>query len=331
MLRPIQVRQLLNYMRTQGFSAGEVLAGSRIDESRLLDQSYLVEPGQCHAVVAKVIQLTANPGVGLLIGGATKLQDIGIVGYGMASSHTLGQAIGLWLQYANSPIGFPFSLQALPQPGAGRWGVWASATGVSDPVFRYYMEASLAMGMRLASVLTGKRLQILNVEFSYPAPPHWRQYERLFKCPIRFDRPVTRAVGRASNLELLIKSNDNELRELCVRHCAQIVRQISRLGTVSARLRSTLTTMGAIPALDAAAVALHMSARSLRRSLQNERTSFQQVLDEFRKDLAQEYLGAGMMQTKEVAHLLGYSQVDAFRRAFKAWTGQTVGEFLAAH
>jgi AraC-like DNA-binding protein len=64
--------------------------------------------------------------------------------------------------------------------------------------------------------------------------------------------------------------------------------------------------------------------------LQDEGTSFQRVLDEFRTDLAREYLGAGMMPAKEVAYLLGFSQVDAFRRAFKAWTGQTVGHFQSA-
>jgi AraC-like DNA-binding protein len=73
-----------------------------------------------------------------------------------------------------------------------------------------------------------------------------------------------------------------------------------------------------------------MSARSLRRHLHDENTSFQIILDEFRADLATEYLVAGMMSAKEVAFLLGFAQVDAFRRAFKAWTGQTVGAFQSA-
>ncbi len=69
-----------------------------------------------------------------------------------------------------------------------------------------------------------------------------------------------------------------------------------------------------------------MSPRTLRRHLGAEATSYQAVLDELRCDLAREYLATGL-KPKEISHLLGYRHTNAFRLAFKAWTGQTPGQF----
>ena len=72
-----------------------------------------------------------------------------------------------------------------------------------------------------------------------------------------------------------------------------------------------------------------MSARTLRRHLQEEGASYQKLVGEFRADLAQEYLRSSSISTKEVAFLLGYNDTNAFRRAFKEWTGTTVQEYRA--
>jgi AraC-like DNA-binding protein len=328
LLRATQVRQHLNFMRQRGFAAAEVLAGTMIDAARLPDSAYLVEARDCHRVVANVLELSGDPGIGLRIGHATRINDLGIVGYAMASASTLGAAISLWLQYGNARVGFPFNLQLLDRPPKGRWGVTA-APGVSGLLYRFYVEEIAAMGVGLGRTLTGEPFVIEEAAFSYPAPRHARQYLRRFRCPIVFDAPLTRIVVRSPGLDSAVKSDDSELRELCIRHCSLLVRQIERHGPVTSRLRTALTTMGSIPSLDQAADALNMSPRSFRRHLAAEGTSFQRALDEFRADLAREYLGAGMMPAKEVAFLLGFSHVNAFRAAFKAWTGQTVGAFQA--
>lgn len=327
MLRPAHIRHHVRYMLSRGHSAEEVLSGTNVDVAKLNESNYFIDLSDCHGVIANIMRLTEDPGIGLKIGAATKLSDLGIVGYAMASSSSLGQAIGLWLQYGNSHAGFPFTLTPLDRLGAGLWGVSASALGVSGSIYRFYVEEILAMGRALAQQLTGLPFQIVEVSLSYPAPPHAAQYERRLGCPVSFNAPQTRALICTSELDKAVSSNDSEMRELCIRHCGNLGRHISRNGPVSARLRNLLTSSGSVPALDQAAEALNMSPRSLRRRLQDENTSFQRVLDEFRVDLAREYLGAGMMPAKEVAFLLGFSHVDAFRRAFKTWTGQTISEY----
>jgi AraC-like DNA-binding protein len=61
--------------------------------------------------------------------------------------------------------------------------------------------------------------------------------------------------------------------------------------------------------------------------LHEEGHSFKTLLNEFRVDLAKEYLGTSRMTAKETAYLLGFKDSNAFRRAFKSWTGKTIHEF----
>lgn len=66
-----------------------------------------------------------------------------------------------------------------------------------------------------------------------------------------------------------------------------------------------------------------MSSRTLQRRLQQENTSFQQVLDELREELARHYLAKSDYSTGQIAFLLGYEEPNSFFRAFRSWTGQT--------
>ena len=79
------------------------------------------------------------------------------------------------------------------------------------------------------------------------------------------------------------------------------------------------------PQLAEVAKRLKTSPRTLQRRLGAEGTSFQDVVDSVREELARIY----MADTKrrytvgELAYLLGFSEISALSRAFKRWTGMT--------
>jgi AraC-like DNA-binding protein len=72
-----------------------------------------------------------------------------------------------------------------------------------------------------------------------------------------------------------------------------------------------------------------MSVRTLHRQLAAERTTFRAVLDQLRHERASTYLIARDLAIGEVAFVLGFSDLSAFHRAFKRWTGTTPAEFRA--
>ena len=85
---------------------------------------------------------------------------------------------------------------------------------------------------------------------------------------------------------------------------------------------------------DAACRALKLSRRTLQRRLRAEKTSFQKVLREVRRDLAIRYLSDSRLKSLDIAMLLGYSNISSFTTAFKSWYNMPPAEyrqkFLAA-
>ena len=75
------------------------------------------------------------------------------------------------------------------------------------------------------------------------------------------------------------------------------------------------------PNLEQIAPRLHMSARTLHRRLEEEGTSFRQVLAEVRREIGARHLSERRLAIGEIAFLLGFSEPSAFHRAFKRWTG----------
>lgn len=75
------------------------------------------------------------------------------------------------------------------------------------------------------------------------------------------------------------------------------------------------------PTLEQIAPRLHMSPRTLHRRLDDEGTSFRQVLTDVRRELATRHLKERQLPVSEIAFLLGFSEASAFHGAFKRWTG----------
>jgi AraC-like DNA-binding protein len=82
---------------------------------------------------------------------------------------------------------------------------------------------------------------------------------------------------------------------------------------------------------DTVAAQFSMSNRTLRRRLQQEATSYQEILDDVRAELAGHYLAKEKRGIDEVAFLLGFSDPSAFTKAFRRWTGQTPANFVRAN
>ena len=70
-----------------------------------------------------------------------------------------------------------------------------------------------------------------------------------------------------------------------------------------------------------------MSVRTLNRTLAGEGTNYRRLLDQLRHELASRHLANPQISIGEVAFLLGFSELSAFYRAFKRWSGRTPAEF----
>jgi len=105
-------------------------------------------------------------------------------------------------------------------------------------------------------------------------------------------------------------------------------RDPSMLPLLTARLMALLPHDANI---DSAARALHMSPRTLQRRLELCGATFSEVLDTVRQDAAKECLADDTISLAEITHRLGFSDLAAFSRAFKRWTGKPPGAWRKSH
>ena len=77
------------------------------------------------------------------------------------------------------------------------------------------------------------------------------------------------------------------------------------------------------PSLDDVASRLAMSRRTLIRKLKTEGTSYQELLDGVRQELAAWYLLETTIAVEQIAERLGYQDTSNFSRTFRRWFGMT--------
>jgi AraC-like DNA-binding protein len=327
MFRPTKIRHYVAFMKSRGFGAAEVLAGSHIEPAQLHNPAHLIDFAAYQTVVANMIRLTGKQGIGLEVGKESELTDFGIVGHAMMSSKTGRDALQLWLRYSNALVGMLITLH-LEEHEHGAWSLTISEMRPMGFLYNFGVEEILTIAIKIGEVQTRQPFAPAAIELSYPAPAHHALYMEYLGCVPRFNTGTTRVRFEAPDLEQPIRGSDEEFNAICLQHCSQILRQIAEDSPLVSRIRSLLLSrIKGLPSLQDLARELCMSDRTLRRRLQAEGHSYQNVINEFRMDLAKEYLGTSRMTPKETAYLLGFKDANAFRRAFKAWTGQTIHDF----
>ncbi len=199
---------------------------------------------------------------------------------------------------------------------------------------RFLTECVLAIWHRLSSWLVGRRIPLAYAAFRYPPPPHLEEYETLFDCPVRFGEDRTGAVFAAHWLTAPLVRDEPALDAMLRRAPFDLLSRPEYGTTVAEQVRRTLTqrlrTSPRLPALGEVAARLAVSPATLRRRLQQEGTSFQQLKDHVRRDAAIAGLAESGEPIAELAARLGFSEDTAFHRAFRRWTGTTPGAYRIA-
>lgn len=173
-------------------------------------------------------------------------------------------------------------------------------------------------------------VQPTRVQLAFDNPAGRTAYERYFGCPIemnaaettlRFPLVETGSTGAGARLAQAFEPIlENQLAQLSDNRSWS--RQVGTLLAGHLARERGATEF----ALEDAAQALHLSARTLQRHLAKEGKSFRDVADDVRRDLVEKWLSrrgdlAHMRSITELALQLGFSSSSAFNRAFKRWFG----------
>jgi len=327
MIRATRVRFYVRFLEQRGVRPETTLAESGIAPGSLLKPDCVIEPVQLLKVIANVARLCPEPGVGLRLGAALTIRDLGIIGHALMSCGTLADALPLWDSY-NELVGTPISNRHSFK--AGLWIIDFSETMPLGSLLPLCAEEHLANIQVLNQLLVDAPMRFREIRLSYPEPPHADLYRTAFSCPVKFGQRHDQALFDASQLAARVVTADDETHAVCLEYCRSILSRLSRSGSLAGRIRSELVGChGNILRIGEVAVRLGYSERTLRRLLMAEGETYVGIVSRYRQDMAIEYLRNTTLEPKQIGHILGFDSVSSFRRALKKWTGKTARAFRA--
>lgn len=147
----------------------------------------------------------------------------------------------------------------------------------------------------------------------------------LFGCKPTFGAPEICYSLEDANSRFI--SDNPDLWRATEHDLRTLAHSMSSSQSIAERVRAVLTDSLAItsPTMTTVCSRLGLSRSNLIRKLRAEGTTFQSILDETRTHLALRYLRSGDLSIQQISHLIGYTDNNAFQRAFKRWTGETPG------
>ncbi|MFT6190414.1 MAG: AraC-like DNA-binding protein [Oleispira sp.] len=196
----------------------------------------------------------------------------------------------------------------------------------------FYIEYWHVIWHRFASWYIGKPIKLLGSYINY-TPLDKAEYDLLFRCPTYLKSKYNRLVFHRNYLhEPLIKSQ-RELQVFLKRAPIDLLTIPGEDSSLSARiyqlLEPQLNRGAVVPGSVELSKELLMSEQTLRRKLTAEGTSYQQIKDNLRTDLANRLLRDRSITIAEIGKRLGFSEPRAFTRAYKQWMDLTPREYRA--
>ena len=107
----------------------------------------------------------------------------------------------------------------------------------------------------------------------------------------------------------------------------QLKKLLEPQDTVTTVMRLLKVTPGYFPSMAQVASQMNISERTLRRKLEQQTTSYREILDEVKKEQVLDLLKNAQVSIEHIASLMDYSDQANFRRAFKKWTGYSPAEY----
>jgi AraC-like DNA-binding protein len=325
----LMVRALLHCCAPRGVDRDMLLGQTKLQHTDLADLRLRISGEDFGALAVRAVELTGDPGFGLVLGSEMPEHALQIVGYMLRSAPSLRDAHRAFTRYASL-------LAALPCWGLEEDGEQAAITFActlsSELSQRMAHEWAMALCCRYVGDFSqSPALKPLAVELPYPAPPYASRYGEVFDCETRFSRRRAAVIFPRALLDLPQLHGDHAAFAALTAMADGLLREaVSEGGTVQA-VRTLLRRSKDLAQLDVDSIArqLGVSQSTLRRALAADGISPYALVEEARCEQACRALRESRAPLKGIAIELGFADASSFNRAFRRWKGVTPAAYRA--
>jgi AraC-like DNA-binding protein len=274
------------------------------------------------AALCRALRLAADrtglDDIGLRAGMRADLGSLGVLGYFIAHSETVGHGLQALREFlhVHDQGAAPFLLE---DDGVALLGYEVLEPGTAGAEQMSF--GALAIAANILRTLCGPGFELRAVGFCYRSPADTSLFRKFFDAPVRFNADRSALAFDARWLQRPIEGADAYMRELLDARLKDALAACRESFAERAhRVVRTMLASGRCSEADVART-FGMSRRSLSRRLETSGSSFRSVLDAARFDAARVMLESSPITIVEVAARLGYADSSTFARAFRRWSG----------
>ncbi len=312
------IRPLIAYLHDKGMPHAEIKTQHEGVMLCLTDSDARISINEYHSLWKTAISFGKNEALGLSLALSQDCLEMGIVGHVVFNSDTMRLGLENYIRLfrlVNDSL-----LLHLDEDSQHGHLVFSHQSAkhycVAD------IERSFVISAKRCQYWLGVQQPFVGVYFQHKPPRYAEQYRKVFKCPVYFNQADSKIVFDRKALDLPPKHHNPSLKEATLQYANQLLDEL-RQTRLSEQLRRLIERdlNHKEPDIQSIAQKLNMSKQTLYKRLKMEGQVFQKLLDNVRLNKACQLLIHSSITPTEIAYILGFSELSAFSRAFKRWTG----------
>ena len=320
-----------NFLASLGRPLWRSLGANNIDADALfrkfgLDPSLIHEPRTRYPyevlckIWAEAAVITDDEHLALQTAKYLRPLDLNALGVTFLSSADLTEALQRLERYVSL---LNTNLEFSCAENDGRLDVCSPVSSIAEDAILIAEDSRKSLVVALSRLGLYETLDPVEVAFTYPEPKSTGEHFGLFRCPVLFSQPVSRVSFSLADARRPFTDANRELAISNDRFLDEMVSGLKSADIVSQVKHAILHDLpSGTPSEEDIAKDVFVSSRTLQRRLADENTNFRQLIAEVRRELAQKYITDQDMPLAEISYMLGFSDISAFSRAFKRWTGE---------
>ncbi len=326
-LPAVHTLDLLELVARWGVKEAELLAGLPLTRAALAAPAARLPLPMVSTVLDRARTLTGEPALGIYLGLKMRISAHGFLGFAAMVAPTIRDALAIATRFAPTRTD-ALSLRLEEHDGLAHLAIVEHADfgAAREAVIFALLTGIWRIGAELVgSPLTG------SADIAFPEPVWLPRVAHLIPGQIRFSQPEHRLVFDRALLDAPLPLADSVAEELARAQCEKELEALGFSERILPRVTARLPGEDGRPrSLAQVARALAVSARTLKRRLADEQTTFSAVRDAWLRDRATALLLNADLAIEVIADRLGYSDAANFSRAFARWTGTAPGAWRRA-
>lgn len=313
-------------LQTIGLDPQPIFARAGIAEESFRNPHQRIASDKLSMLWNVITEVSGDEAVSLAAAEQPRPATLDLLMYTMITAPTMEAALQRFIRYiriiSDAAV---FSLE--PDAEGAQW-LRLTINGGEVAVPRQRCEFVLITILNICRWIASKQINPLAIELAHVEPGSTQMHARVFGGPVRFCAAHNGFLLSAVDLHAALPASNAALSALHERFAVEFLDKMDQQ-RFAPRVREVIVRClpDGSPPRSVAAAALCISERTLQRRLEDEGTSYNDLLDETRRDLAREYLAKEQMALGQVAFLVGFADQSTFCRACQRWFGTSPKEF----